>query len=153
MFDFPQPNEQYRSSQNMLVRVIGVLHHGIPFELPYRCPNVDWDPFKKSYTIIIRIEYNGKIVEYPLGRFLSAFKCVSPDTNKRDPINRLATLNEITQSPDLNRYRAKNLSYYPVGNSLQSRYKPTAIKPTRLSWWQGDNMAPEKESHDYRQFL
>lgn len=153
MFDFPQPNEQYRSSKNMLVRVIGVLHHGIPYELPYRCPDVDWEPLHKSYTIIIRIEYNGEIVEYPLGRFLSAFKCVSPDINKRDPINRMATLNEITQSPDLNRYRTKNLSNYPTGNTLQSRYKPLTMQPERSSWWHWANKAPEKECHDYRQFL
>ncbi|HIA9102134.1 hypothetical protein [Escherichia coli] len=39
MFDFPQPGEIYRSAGFPDVAVVGILEDGIPWEMPYRCPD------------------------------------------------------------------------------------------------------------------
>ncbi|EOK0847481.1 hypothetical protein ACJ4JD_002513 [Escherichia coli] len=42
MFDFPQPGEIYRSAGFPDVAVVGILEDGIPWEMPYRCPDIVW---------------------------------------------------------------------------------------------------------------
>ncbi|HBI9934294.1 hypothetical protein F3190_23590 [Escherichia coli] len=43
MFDFPQPGEIYRSAGFPDVAVVGILEDGIPWEMPYRCPEIVWN--------------------------------------------------------------------------------------------------------------
>lgn len=43
MFDFPQPGEIYRSAGFPDVAVVGILEDGIPWEMPYRCPDIVWN--------------------------------------------------------------------------------------------------------------
>ncbi|MCW6542990.1 hypothetical protein [Yersinia ruckeri] len=153
MFDFPQPNEQYCSDENIFVRVLGILHHGIPNELPYRCPDIYWNPYKKPYSIIIQIEHNGHIIELPLGHFLINYECIKIDKVKRDPANRDAVLKEMAQNPLLNEYREKNINRYVTDRTLSTRCKPSAVKTYREIWKQWKNVTPHKESDDYKRFL
>ncbi|WP_373964672.1 hypothetical protein ACET1N_00490 [Escherichia coli] len=49
MFDFPQPGEIYRSAGFPDVAVVGILEDGIPWEMPYRCP--DCEPPRVSWRV------------------------------------------------------------------------------------------------------
>lgn len=113
MFDFPQPGEIYRCTGFPDVVVSGVLADGIPWEMPYRCPGLVWNPYRRTYTILIRIIAGGSMAEIPLGRFLRDFTCEHPDVFKRNPENRHAVLREIAADPALQRYRARNIDNYP----------------------------------------
>lgn len=69
MFDFPQPGETYRCTGFPDVVVSGVLADGIPWDMPYRCPGLVWNPYRRTYTILIRIIAGGRMAEIPLSRF------------------------------------------------------------------------------------
>lgn len=79
--------------------VSGVLADGIPWDMPYRCPGLVWNPYRRTYTILIRIIAGGRMAEIPLGRFLRDFTCEHPDVFKRNPENRHAVLREIAADP------------------------------------------------------
>lgn len=51
MFDFPQPGEIYRSAGFPDVAVVGILEDGIPWEMPYRCPEIVWKGFLRGIEI------------------------------------------------------------------------------------------------------
>ena len=55
MFDFPQPGEIYRSAGFPDVAVVGILEDGIPWEMPYRCPDIVWNPYRRKFSILVRI--------------------------------------------------------------------------------------------------
>ncbi|MDZ3934861.1 hypothetical protein UXB74_26890 [Escherichia marmotae] len=82
MFDFPQPGEIYRSA--------GFLEEGIPWEMPYRCPDIVWNPYRRKFSILVRILADGRTTDIPLGRFLREFTCDRPDLFKRGPVSRAA---------------------------------------------------------------
>ncbi|HDX3021308.1 TPA: hypothetical protein ROA44_005070, partial [Escherichia coli] len=50
MFDFPQPGEIYRSAGFPDVAVVGILEDGIPWEMPYRCPDIVWNPYRRKFS-------------------------------------------------------------------------------------------------------
>jgi len=126
MFDFPQPGEHYRSVDFPDVVVVGVLADGIPWDLPYRCPDVVWNPYRRKYTILIRLVIDGRIIDIPLSRFLREFTCEYPDLFKRNPENRHAVLKEITFDPELQRWRVKNIDNYPTEYHSITRLLPPA---------------------------
>lgn len=149
MFDFPQPGELYRSAGFPDVRVVGVLADGIPWEMPYRCPSLVWNPYRRNYTLLIRIVSDGRITEIPLGRFLREFTCDRPDMFKRCPENRHAVLKEIAADPELRTWRAKNLDIYPA-DSVPVRRPATVAR----KWRDISQPEPEiKADNDYRQYL
>ncbi|END1346941.1 toprim domain-containing protein [Escherichia coli] len=88
MFDFPQPGEIYRSAGFPDVAVVGILEDGIPWEMPYRCPDIVWNPYRRKFSILVRILADGRTTDIPLGRFLREFTCDRPDLFKRSPVNR-----------------------------------------------------------------
>ena len=90
MFDFPQPGEIYRSAGFPDVAVVGILEDGIPWEMPYRCPDIVWNPYRRKFSILVRILADGRTTDIPLGRFLREFTCDRPDLFKRSPVTRLA---------------------------------------------------------------
>ncbi len=92
MFDFPQPGEIYRSAGFSDVAVVGILEDGIPWEMPYRCPDIVWNPYRRKFSILVRILADGRTTDIPLGRFLREFTCDRPDLFKRSPVNRHAVL-------------------------------------------------------------
>ncbi len=53
MFDFPQPGEIYRSAGFPDVAVVGILEDGIPWEMPYRCPEIVWNPYRRKFSILV----------------------------------------------------------------------------------------------------
>ncbi|EEV0598752.1 hypothetical protein EYZ63_003126 [Escherichia coli] len=55
MFDFPHPGEIYRSAGFPDVAVVGILEDGIPWEMPYRCPDIVWNPYRRKFSILVRI--------------------------------------------------------------------------------------------------
>lgn len=73
MFDFPQPGEIYRSAGFPDVAVVGILEDGIPWEMPYRCPDIVWNPYRRKFSILVRILADGRTTDIPLGRFLREF--------------------------------------------------------------------------------
>ncbi|WP_275257423.1 hypothetical protein [Citrobacter koseri] len=149
MFDFPQPGEMFRSAGFPDVCVVGVLADGIPWEMPYRCPAIAWSPYRRTYTILIRIISDGRITEILLGRFMREFTCDSPDVFKRSPENRHAVLKEIAADPILQKWRDKNLDNYPADRPPASRL---ALVPRT---WR-DISRPETEikpDNDYRLYL
>lgn len=79
MFDFPQPGEIYRSAGFPDVAVVGILEDGIPWEMPYRCPDIVWNPYRRKFSILVRILADGRTTDIPLGRFLREFTCDRPD--------------------------------------------------------------------------
>lgn len=95
MFDFPQPGEIYRSAGFPDVVVVGILEDGIPWEMPYRCPDIVWNPYRRKFSILVRILADGRTTDIPLGRFLREFTCDRPDLFKRSPVNRHAVLKEM----------------------------------------------------------
>lgn len=113
MFDFPQLGEQYYSDSYALVTVVGILEKGIPWDLPYRCPGISWNPYSKAYTILMRISSDGQIVELLLSQFLQNFNCFHPDEFKRDPENRYTMLQIITDDSILQIWREQNINRYP----------------------------------------
>lgn len=86
MFDFPQPGEIYRSAGFPDVAVVGILEDGIPWEMPYRCPDIVWNPYRRKFSILVRILADGRTTDIPLGRFLREFTCDRPDLFKRSPV-------------------------------------------------------------------
>lgn len=113
MFDFPQPGEIYRSAGFPDVAVVGILEDGIPWEMPYRCPEIVWNPYRRKFSILVRILADGRTTDIPLGRFLREFTCDRPDLFKRSPVNRHAVLKEMAGDPELQKWREKYLDIYP----------------------------------------
>ncbi len=103
MFDFPQPGEIYRSAGFPDVAVVGILEDGIPWEMPYRCPDIVWNPYRRKFSILVRILADGRTTDIPLGRFLREFTCDRPDLFKRSPVNRHAVLKD---NVEINREKA-----------------------------------------------
>lgn len=101
MFDFPQPGEIYRSAGFPDVAVVGILEDGIPWEMPYRCPDIVWNPYRRKFSILVRILADGRTTDIPLGRFLREFTCDRPDLFKRSP---------VTHTPDGTAGSARRLS-------------------------------------------
>lgn len=147
--DFPHPGELFRSTGFPDVRVVGVLADGIAWDMPYRCPAMVWNPFHRTYTILIRIVSDGRITEMPLGRFLREFICDYPDIFKRSPANRHAVLKEIAADPILQKWRDKNLESYPADRpAVRQRV------PVPRAWRDISRSEPEiKPDNDYRQYL
>lgn len=109
MFDFPQPGEIYRSAGFPDVAVVGILEDGIPWEMPYRCPEIVWNPYRRKFSILVRILADGRTTDIPLGRFLREFTCDRPDLFRRSPVNRHAVLKEMAGDPELQKWREKYL--------------------------------------------
>ncbi|KAA0261777.1 MULTISPECIES: hypothetical protein [Hafnia] len=151
MFDFPQPGEKYRLGHSTKATIIGILYQGIPYDMPYRCPSVTWDPCRKSYTIVIRIELNNELRELPLYQFLNEYRCIAKDKIKRDERNRHAVLLEISQCEILKRYREKNINHYPP-EVLAARYK-TRVEKTKV--WRDWRVIPVTKNNtgNYRDYL
>ncbi|HIH9953662.1 MULTISPECIES: hypothetical protein [Klebsiella/Raoultella group] len=149
MFDFPQPGEIYRSSGFPDVMVSGMLADGIPWDMPYRCPGLVWNPYRHTYTILIRIIAGGSMAEIPLGRFLRDFTCERPDLIKRNPENRHAVLREIAADPELQQYRVRNIDKYPGDISPERRPAPAVRK------WRNnvDTDMKIKPDNSYRHYL
>ncbi|MFB0713760.1 hypothetical protein ACEU59_21750 [Buttiauxella noackiae] len=145
MFDFPQPGEKYRADIYAAVTVVGILADGIPWDVPYRCPDMVWNPFRKPYSILIRIESDGQVIEIPLGRFLREFTCIRPDVFKRNPENRYTVLKIITNDPVLQIWRKRNIDIYPEEN------KPV-IKNIPVVYAWRDIPRPEPDT-SYRHYL
>ncbi|MCE9872400.1 hypothetical protein LZ667_13515 [Hafnia alvei] len=145
MFDFPQSGEKYRTDIYAAVTVVGILADGIPWDMPYRCPDMVWNPFRKPYTILIRIESDGQVIEIPLGRFLREFTCLRPDLFKRNPENRYTVLRIITSDPVLQLWRERNIDIYPEENRPVIKNKPVVY-----SW--RDIPRPEPDT-SYRHYL
>jgi len=149
MFDFPQPGEMFRSAGFPDVQVVGILAGGIPWDMPYRCPGQVWNPFRRTYTILIRIIGTGDMAEIPLGRFLRDFTCRHPDVFKRNPENRHAVLREIAADPVLQQWRDKNLDNYPSDRPPVKR--PAAVP---RAWRNISRTEPEiKPDNDYHPYL
>ncbi len=149
MFDFPQPGESYRCSGFPDVVVSGILAGGIPWDMPYRCPGQVWNPYRRTYTILIRIIGTGDMAEIPLGRFLRDFTCRHPDVFKRNPENRHAVLREIATDPVLQQWRDKNLDNYPAD-------RPPVKWPAAVprAWRNISRTEPEiKPDNDYHPYL
>ena len=68
-----QPGEIYRSAGFPDVAVVGILEDGIPWEMPYRCPDIVWNPYRRKFSILVRILADGRTTDIPLGRFLRIF--------------------------------------------------------------------------------
>ncbi|HHQ6603418.1 hypothetical protein [Serratia fonticola] len=149
MFDFPQPGENYRSTGFPEVAVVGVLADGIPWDLPYRCPDVVWNPYRRKYTILIRLIIDGRIIDMPLSRFLREYTCVRPDLFKRNPENRYVVLKEITIDPVLQQWRAKNIDNYPAERPPVKQSLPLA-RQWRDIQKTGKELTPDNH---YRHYL
>jgi hypothetical protein len=145
MFDFPQPGEKYRTDIYAAVVVVGILADGIPWDMPYRCPAMVWNPFRKPYTLLIRIESDGQVIEIPLGRFLREFTCIRPDVFKRNPENRYTVLKIIANDPVLQKWRERNIDIYP-----QDKIPVNKTIPVAYSW--RDIPRPEPDN-SYRHYL
>lgn len=116
MFDFPQPGEIYRSAGFPDVAVVGILEDGIPWEMPYRCPEIVWNPYRRKFSILVRILADGRTTDIPLGRFLREFTCDRPDLFKRSPVNRHAVLKEMAGDPELQKMAGEISGYLPAGH-------------------------------------
>lgn len=149
MFDFPQPGELFRSAGFPDVRVVGILADGIPWEMPYLCPTLVWNSYRRTYTILIRIISNDRIVEIPLARFLRDFSCDSPDIFKRNTENRHIVLKDIAADPELQKRRGKNINHYPQDIIPVSQSAPVTRK-----WRDIPRTEPEiKPDNSYRHYL
>lgn len=149
MFDFPQPGELFRSAGFPDVRVVGILADGIPWEMPYLCPTLVWNPYRRTFTILIRIISDGRIVEIPLTRFLRDFSCDSPDIFKRNPEHRHIVLKDIAADPELQKRRDKNINHYP-----QDIIPVRQSAPVTRKWWDIPRTEPEiKPDNSYRHYL
>ncbi|RJT15673.1 hypothetical protein [Rahnella inusitata] len=153
MFDFPQPDEKC-CLNNIVVSVIGILQDGIPHETPYRCPGLVWNPSNLRYTIVIRIEHDGRVIKLPLGRFINEFTCIKVDTFKRDPANRHVVLKEIMNNVILQAYRKENIDVYPKENYVylsKSKVGRTRRHTGWFSHWTA--MRENNDSQHYLNFL
>ncbi|OKP27564.1 hypothetical protein [Serratia fonticola] len=148
MFDFPQPGEKYRLNNRESVTVIGILHYGLPHELAYRCPGMVWNPYRKPYSIVIRIEHDGRIIELPLGRFLRDYECIETDMFKRNPANRHTVLKEIAHNAILNAYRDKTGDRQRE-EPLTERYTP---QPDN-TWQDWQSRQHSGKTDNYRHYL
>ena len=151
MFDFPQPGEIYRSAGFPDVAVVGILEDGIPWEMPYRCPEIVWNPYRRKFSILVRILADGRTTDIPLGRFLREFTCDRPDLFKRSPVNRHAVLKEMAGDPELQKWREKYLDIYPQAPVPVSRAAPVARE-----WREIPRMEPDPETtpdNSYRNYL
>lgn len=149
MFDFPQPGELFRSAGFPDVCVVGILADGIPWEMPYLCPTLVWNPYRRTFTILIRIISDGRIVEIPLARFLRDFSCDSPDIFKRNPEHRHIVLKYIAADPELQKRRDKNINHYP-----QDIIPVRQSAPVMRKWWDILRTEPEiKPDNSYRHYL
>ncbi|EFV4531338.1 hypothetical protein HQS73_004013 [Salmonella enterica] len=145
MFDFPQPGETYRSAAFPAVVVTGILADGIPWDLPYRCPGLVWNPYRRPYTILIRITSDGRVIELPLGRFLREFSCIRADLFKRNPENRYSVLKDIATDPVLQKWREDNIDKYP-----EEKISVIKSKPLAQTWRDIPGKQPD---NSYRQYL
>lgn len=151
MFDFPQPGEIYRSAGFPDVAVVGILEDGIPWEMPYRCPDIVWNPYRRKFSILVRILADGRTTDIPLGRFLREFTCDRPDLFKRSPVNRHAVLKEMAGDPELQKWREKYLDIYPQDTVPVSRAAPVARE-----WREIPRTEPDPETtpdNSYRNYL
>lgn len=41
----------------------------IPWEMPYRCPEIVWNPYRRKFSILVRILADGRTTDIPLGVF------------------------------------------------------------------------------------
>jgi hypothetical protein len=98
-----------------------------------------WNPFRKPYTILIRIESDGQVIEIPLGRFLREFTCIRPDVFKRNPENRYTVLKIITNDPVLQIWREQNIDIYPEENRPVIKNKPVVYSWRDIPRPQPDN--------------
>lgn len=69
MFDFPQPGEIYRSAGFPDVAVVGILEDGIPWEMPYRCPDIVWNPYRRKFSILVAYPRRRAHHRHPAGAF------------------------------------------------------------------------------------
>lgn len=153
MFDFPQPDEKY-CLNDIVVSVIGILQEGIPYETPYRCPDLIWNPNRHPYTIVIRIEHDGRVIRLPLDRFLHEFTCIKADTFKRDPANRHVVLKEIMNNAILQAYRKENIDVYPKEKYVYVSKRDVVRARTDTRWlshWTATQ--DNNDSQHYRNFL
>ncbi|NDJ56700.1 hypothetical protein GWD52_06760 [Enterobacteriaceae bacterium 4M9] len=149
MFDFPQPGEVYRCTGFPNVVVVGVLADGIPWDMPYRCPELVWNPYRPTYSILVRLQNDGRIIDILLGRLLREFTCIKPDLFKRSQENRYAVLKEITFDPELQKWRAKNLDIFPA--DITPARRPSAVKRKQRN---SPGVEPEiKPDNSYRHYL
>lgn len=149
MFDFPQPGELFRSAGFPDVRVVGVLADGIPWDMPYRSPALVWNPYRPTYTILIRIISDGRVTEIPLGRFMREFTCDQPDMFKRSPENRHVVLKDIAADPELQKCRDKNIDNYPQ-DIIPARRPASVVR----KWRDIPRTEPEiKPDNSYRHYL
>ncbi|MCV5306915.1 hypothetical protein OFC24_28265, partial [Escherichia coli] len=44
-----------------------------------RCPDIVWNPYRRKFSILVRILADGRTTDIPLGRFLREFTCDRPD--------------------------------------------------------------------------
>ncbi len=51
------------------VVVVGILEDGIPWEMPYRCPEIVWNPYRRKFSILVRILGDGRTTDIPAGAF------------------------------------------------------------------------------------
>lgn len=153
MFDFPQPDEKY-CLNNIVVSVIGILQDGIPHEIPYRCPGLVWNPNSLRYTIVIRIEHDGRVIKLPLRRFIDEFTCIKVDKFKRDPANRHVVLKEIMNNAILQAYRKDSIDVYPEKKYVYLR-KSEVGRTRRYTGWLSHwtAMRENNDSQHYRNFL
>ena len=136
MFDFPQPGEIYRSAGFPDVAVVCILEDGIPWEMPYRCPDIVWNPYRRKFSILVRILADGRTTDIPLGR---------------SPVNRHAVLKEMAGDPELQKWREKYLDIYPQDTVPVSRAAPVARE-----WREIPRTEPDPEitpDNSYRNYL
>ncbi len=102
--------------------VVGILEDGIPWEMPYRCPDIVWNPYRRKFSILVRILADGRTTDIPLGRFLREFTCDRPDLFKRSPVNRHAVLKEML--PETRNYRNGGRNIWIFTRRTLFRYQP-----------------------------
>lgn len=115
MFDFPQPGEIYRSAGFPDVAVVGILEDGIPWEMPYRCPDIVWNPYRRKFSILVRILADGRTTDIPLGRFLREFTCDRPDLFKRSPRKPACGTERNGRRPGITEMAGEISGYLPAG--------------------------------------
>ncbi len=96
--------------------VVGILEDGIPWEMPYRCPEIVWNPYRRKFSILVRILTDGRTTDIPLGRFLREFTCDRPDLFRRSPVNRHAVLKEMVRRPGITEMAGEISGYLPAGH-------------------------------------
>ncbi len=84
------------------------------------------NPYRRKFSILVRILADGRTTDIPLGRFLREFTCDRPDLFKRSPVNRHAVLKEMAGDPELQKWREKYLDIYPQDPVPVSQAAPVA---------------------------